>query len=166
MTFHKDGYVWVEPLNISQETFYNLEDNLVLFFTGFTHSAGDILKEQDDASKQNSIDMITNLNYVKDLGLQSKMAFECGDLGTFADIMNMHWEYKKKRSRGMSNPQIDEWYELGRKNGALGGKLIGAGGGGFLMFYAENKQMLRHVMRKIGLQEVRFSFEMDGAKIL
>lgn len=166
MDFHKDGYVWVEPLNISQETFYNLEDNLILFFTGFTHSAGNILKEQDEASKKKSDDMIKNLDFVKDLGMQSRDAFERGDLDTFADIMNTHWEYKKKRSGGMSNPKIDEWYDLARENGALGGKLIGAGGGGFLMFYANEKRKLRHVMRTVGLEEVRFHFEMEGAKIL
>ena len=128
MDFHKDGYVWVDPLNISQETFYNLEDNLILFFTGFTHSAGNILKEQNEASKKGTGDMIQNLHFVKELGRKSKEAFERGDLEAFANIMNIHWEYKKKRSGGMSNPKIDEWYELARKNGAAGGKLIGAGG--------------------------------------
>ena len=166
MDFHKDGYVWVDPLNISQETFYNLEDNLILFFTGFTHSAGNILKEQNEASKKGTGDMIQNLHFVKELGRKSKEAFERGDLEAFANIMNIHWEYKKKRSGGMSNPKIDEWYELARKNGAAGGKLIGAGGGGFLMFYANDKQKLRRVMKAVGLEEVRFRFEMEGTKIL
>lgn len=166
MNFHKDGYVWVDPLKISQETFYNLEDNLILFFTGFTHSAGNILKEQDDKSKNKNEDMLRNLDFVKDLGYQSKDAFEKGDLDTFADIMNVHWEYKKKRSGGMSNPQIDEWYDLALKNGAMGGKMIGAGGGGFLMFYAKDKMKLRKVMTAAGMQEVRFRFEMEGCKIL
>ncbi len=166
MEFRKDGYVWVDPLNISEETFYNLEDNLILFFTGFTHSAGSILKEQDDASKKKDADMTKNLDFVKDLGYQSKKAFEKGDLREFADIMNVHWQYKKKRSGGMSNPDIDRWYDLAMENGALGGKLIGAGGGGFLMFYAEDKNKLRHALRTAGLQEVRFKFEMEGAKTL
>ena len=109
MNFHRDGYVWVDPLRISDETLYNLEDNLILFFTGFSRSAGNILKEQNDKSKQHDEDMIKNLDFVKDLGYQSKDALEKGDLDTFADIMNTHWEYKKKRSGGMSNPQIDEW---------------------------------------------------------
>lgn len=166
MNFHKDGYVWVDPLNISQETLYNLEDNLILFFTGFTHSAGNILKEQDDKSKSKNEDMLKNLDFVKDLGYQSKAAFERGDLDTFADIMNVHWEYKKKRSGGMSNPQIDEWYDLALKNGAMGGKMIGAGGGGFLMFYAKDKAKLRSVMTQAGMTEVRFRFEKEGCKIL
>jgi len=166
MNFHKDGYVWVDPLNISQETFYNLEDNLILFFTGFTHSAGNILKEQDEKSKSKNEDMLKNLDFVKDLGYQSKAAFEKGDLNTFADIMNVHWEYKKKRSGGMSNPKIDEWYDLALKNGALGGKMIGAGGGGFLMFYAHDKMKLRKVMTEAGMTEVRFRFEKEGCKVL
>lgn len=166
MSFHKDGYVWVDPLNIPQETFYNLEDNLILYFTGFSRSAGSILKEQDEKSKDHDQDMMKNLDFVKELGYQSKRAFERGDLKEFADIMNVHWEYKKKRSGGMSNPQIDEWYDLALKNGALGGKMIGAGGGGFLMFYADNKVKLREAMKKTGMSEVRFRFEKEGAKVL
>ena len=80
--------------------------------------------------------------------------------------MNVHWEHKKKRSGGMSNSQIDEWYEYALKNGALGGKLIGAGGGGFLMFYANDKLKLRKSMSSLGLEEVRFRFEKEGAKLL
>ena len=166
MNFHKDGYVWVDPLNISKETLYNLEDNLILYFTGFSRSAGSILKEQDDKSKEKNNDMMKNLDFVKELGYRSKAAFEKGDLDEFADIMNVHWEYKKKRSGGMSNPQIDEWYEMALKNGAKGGKMIGAGGGGFLMFYCEDKRKLREAMKNTGMEEVRFRFEMEGAKIL
>lgn len=166
MNFHKDGYVWVDPLNISKDTLYNLEDNLILFFTGFSRSAGSILKEQDDKSKNKDSDMIKNLDFVKDLGYQSKAAFERGDLDTFADIMNVHWEHKKKRSGGMSNPQIDEWYEYAMQNGAMGGKMIGAGGGGFLLFYTKEKVRLREAMKKTGMTEVRFRFEPEGAKVL
>ncbi|MDO5574856.1 MAG: galactokinase [bacterium] len=166
MNFHKDGYVWVDPLEISKETLYNLEDNLCLYFTGFSRSAGSILAEQDKKSKEMDEGMIKNLDFVKDLGYQSKKAFETGDLNTFADIMNVHWEYKKKRSGGMSNPQIDEWYDLAMKNGALGGKMIGAGGGGFLMFYANDKIKLRKAMSTTSMTEVRFRFEKEGSKIL
>lgn len=166
MNFHKDGYVWVDPLKISDETFYNLEDNLILFFTGFSRSAGNILKEQNDKSKEHNEDMLKNLDFVKDLGYQSKAALENGDLDTFADIMNVHWEYKKKRSGGMSNPQIDEWYEHAMKNGALGGKMIGAGGGGFLMFYVKDKAAIRRAMSSTGMTEVRFRFEKEGSRVL
>ena len=124
------------------------------------------MKEQDTKSKEKNSDMIENLHFVKDLGYQSKAAFEKGDLDTFADIMNVHWEHKKKRSNGMSNPFIDEWYDLAMKNGALGGKMIGAGGGGFLMFYANDKIKLRKAMSQTPMTEVRFRFEMEGSKIL
>ena len=166
MDFKKDGYVWVDPLRISKETLYNLEDNLCLFFTGFSRSAGAILKEQDEKSRKHNDDMIKNLDFVKKLGYESKEAFEKGDLERFAEIMNVHWEYKKKRSGGMSNARIDEWYDLALKNGALGGKMIGAGGGGFLMFYARDKIKLRRVLTETGMEEVRCRFEMEGSKIL
>ena len=166
MNFHRDGYVWVDPLRINDETLYNLEDNLILYFTGFSRSAGNILKEQNDKSKDHNEDMLKNLDFVKDLGYQSKNALEKGDLDTFADIMNTHWEYKKKRSGGMSNPQIDEWYSLALANGAQGGKMIGAGGGGFLMFYVKDKARLRDALRNTGMSEVRFRFEKEGSRIL
>lgn len=166
MNFHKDGYVWVEPLNIGKETLYNLEDGLLLFFTGFSRSASSILDVQDKKSKEKDEEMTQNLHFVKELGLQSKKAFEMSKLDEFADIMNTHWEYKKKRASGMSNPQINEWYDLALKNGALGGKLIGAGGGGFLMFYAKDKVKLRKIMNLAGLTEVRFRFEMQGSKVI
>ncbi|MEP6984858.1 MAG: galactokinase [Chloroflexota bacterium] len=152
------------PLKVSTETRYNLEDNLLLFFTGYSRSASAILKEQDDKSKQNNQDMISNLHFIKEIGEKSKEALETGDLHTFAELMNVHWEHKKQRSGAMSNPQIDEWYQLARKNGALGGKLIGAGGGGFLMFYAEDKVALRHVLTQSGMEEVRFRFDFEGTK--
>ncbi|MBQ1880395.1 MAG: GHMP kinase, partial [Lachnospiraceae bacterium] len=111
MWFHKDGSVTVEPVNMSRETLYNLEDNLVLYFTGFERSASQILKEQDDRTKASDSDMKSNLDMVKQMGLDTKQVFEKGDLRAFADIMNHHWEIKKKRSGQMSNPRIDEWYE-------------------------------------------------------
>lgn len=166
MTFKKDGYVWVEPLNISNEIFYNLEDGLVLFFTGFERSASSILEEQDKKTSANDSDMTKNLDDVKQMGYDSKEALESGNLHRFADIMNVHWEKKKKRSASMSNDRINEWYDYARQNGAMGGKLIGAGGGGFLMFYTEEKVRLREAMRKTGLSEVRFRFERQGTKVV
>jgi D-glycero-alpha-D-manno-heptose-7-phosphate kinase len=154
------------PLQIDTDTLYNLEDNLLLFFTGFSRASSDILMEQDEKSKAFAKDMIDNLHFVKDLGRESRESLESGDLNHFADLMNVHWEHKKKRSDRMTNEQINEWHELGRKNGAIGGKLIGAGGGGFLMFYAEDKVRLRHAMRKAGLREVRFRFDNEGTKVI
>ncbi len=164
--FNKDGSVNAYPLKMDKETLYDLEDNLLLFFTGFSRAASSILKEQDDKSKTNNDDMIKNLHFVKELGMESKIAIEKGDLKKFGELMNIHWEHKKKRSSSMSNPKINEWYELAVKNGAVGGKLIGAGGGGFLMFYAEDKTRLRHVMMQQGLEEVRFRFDFEGTKVI
>lgn len=166
MKIQKDGFVQVEPLSLSQETLYNLEDSLILFFTGYSHSSGSILSEQDKKSKSNDGDMLRNLDFVKQLGLDSKKALESGNLDHFSELMNVHWEYKKKRSGGMTNPQIDEWYEYALKSGAQGGKLIGAGGGGFLMFFTKDKVKLRAAMNRLGLEEVRFHFEKEGARLL
>ncbi len=110
--------------------------------------------------------MIDNLHFVKELGYKSKRAFESGDLEKFAELMNVHWEYKKQRSNSMSNNKINEWYDVALKNGALGGKLIGAGGGGFLMFYANDNMKLRHAMAHEGLREVRFKFDFEGSKVV
>jgi D-glycero-alpha-D-manno-heptose-7-phosphate kinase len=154
------------PLKIDTETLYNLEDNLLLFFTGYSRSASSILKEQDDKSKERDQSMVDNLHFVKELGYQSKEALESGDLRRFADLMNVHWEHKKQRSGAMSNLDINHWYELAMENGALGGKLIGAGGGGFLMFYAEDKARLRHAMVQTGMREIRFRFDFEGTKVV
>ncbi len=163
-TFRPDGTVEACPLKISEETLFNLEDNLLLFFTGYSRSASKILKEQDDKSKGADQAMIENLHFVKELGFKSREALEGDELPEFARLMDVHWQRKKERSGGMSNPQINEWYDLAMASGALGGKLIGAGGGGFLMFYAEDKQRLRHAMRQAGLTEVRFRFDFEGTK--
>ena len=162
--FLPDGKVEAWPLKISEETLFNLEDNLLLFFTGYSRSASKILKEQDDKSKAADKGMVDNLHFVKDLGLQSQAALQNGDLNEFARLMDVHWQRKKERSGGMSNPQINDWYDLAMSRGALGGKLIGAGGGGFLMFYAQDKARLRHAMRGAGLKEIRFRFDFEGTK--
>jgi len=149
--FLPNGNVEAWPLKLSAETRNNLEDNLLLFFTNYSRSASAILKEQDDKSKSDDQSMLENLHFVKDLGFQSQAALESGNLAEFARLMDVHWQHKKRRSGGMSNPKINEWYDLAMASGALGGKLIGAGGGGFLMFYAEEKTRLRHAMTTAGL---------------
>ncbi len=160
--FQTDGAVNVNPLKISSETLANLEDNLTLFYTGFTRSASEILRDQDTKSRQKDQSMVDNLHFVKKLGYESKDALERGDLRGFADIMRVHWEHKKQRSNSMTNEAINDWYNLACQHGALGGKLIGAGGGGFLMFYTEDKTRLRHAMREAGIREVRIRFDFQG----
>jgi D-glycero-alpha-D-manno-heptose-7-phosphate kinase len=164
--FLPDDRVEAWPLKLDTQTLYNLEDNLLLYFTGYSRSASLILREQDDRSRQHDREMVENLHFVKEMGQQSRDALEAGDLMGFAELMNVHWEHKKRRSRAMSNQDIDAWYEHAIKNGAVGGKLIGAGGGGFLLFYAHDKTELRRAMARTGLREVRFRFDFEGTKIV
>lgn len=165
-TFHKNDQVSVAPLAIGMQTLYDLEDNLLLFFTGFSRSASVILKDQNVRSQKNDPEMLNHLHYVKEIGLRSKDALEKGNTTLFGELMHEHWEHKKRRSNGMSNSQIDEWYEYAMKNGAIGGKLVGAGGGGFLMFMAHDRNQLRRAMSAAGLEEVRFHFDFEGTKVV
>jgi D-glycero-alpha-D-manno-heptose-7-phosphate kinase len=165
-TFQQDGRVEAEPVRASMETLFNLEDSLLLFFTGFSRSAGEVLSDQKRRSEGRDADLLANLHDVKELGLRSRQALERGDTGLLGEIMHEQWEQKKRRFGSMTNPQIDEWYELGRSHGAIGGKLVGAGGGGFLMFYAEDHRRLRAAMMRAGLEEARFRFDFEGTKVL
>ena len=164
--FLRDGIVQASPLSVSEVTLLELEENLLLFFTGYARAASKILQEQHDKSTQSDEAMLENLNLVKELGRQSQRALERNNLREFARLMDVHWRRKKERSAIMSNEFINDSYDVAMANGALGGKLIGAGGGGFLMFYAEDKARLRNAMRERGLTEVRFRFEPEGTKIL
>jgi D-glycero-alpha-D-manno-heptose-7-phosphate kinase len=164
--FGKDGHVEARSLNASEETLDLLEDNLVMVSTGYYRAASQVLKEQDQRSRDGDREMIENLHYVKELGYRSLAAIERCELSALGHIMHEHWEHKKKRSKMMSNAQIDGWYELARANGAIGGKLIGAGGGGFLLFYTEEKVRLRQCLRAAGLMEVKLGFDYEGTKIL
>lgn len=166
LTFRSDGDVEVEPLDMSVDALHTLQDHLLLFFTGFSRSAGSILIDQKTKSESHDPAMLANLHMVKHLGIESHNALVTGDYNTFGALMHEHWEHKKRRTVGMSHPHIDEWYEVARLNGALGGKLVGAGGGGFLLFYAEHPQRLRDAMKQVGLDEVRFRFDFEGTKVL
>ncbi|MDR1051722.1 MAG: galactokinase [Deltaproteobacteria bacterium] len=165
-TFNPDDTVEARPLALPIDALFELEDNLLLFFTGYTRSAGELLQDQHSRSQKNDPAMLENLHYVKDLGFRSKERLERGDVAGFGKLMHEHWENKKKRSGGMSNERIDHCYEVGRQNGAVGGKLVGAGGGGFLMFLAEDKSRLRKAMLQEGLEELRFSFDFEGTKVV
>ena len=164
--FNQDGTVDATPLNISIESTNDLEDNLLLFFTGISRSASSILQDQVTKSNEHNQAMIENLHFTKDLGLRSRSALVEGNNTKFGELMHEHWEHKKSRTQGMSNDFIDGTYELALKSGAVGGKLVGAGGGGFLMFYANDKEKLRSQMNKIGLEEVRFQFDFEGTKVI
>ena len=158
--------VEVVPLRIPRAELYQLEEDCAFFFTGYSRQASNILAEQDEKSRKDDPSMIDNLHHVKDIGLRSREALERGDLGAFAALLDEQWEAKLARSKSMVNPDIARWFRLGRANGAAGGKLIGAGGGGFLMFLASDKPRLRKAMAEQGLQEVRMRFEFEGAQTL
>ena len=164
--FEADERVEAHPVQMPVDALFTLEDNLLLFFTGFSRSAGSILADQNTRTERSDEEMLANLHYVKELGERSYDALVKGETGLFGELMHEHWEHKRRRSVGMSNPQIDEWYELARRSGAIGGKLVGAGGGGFLLFYSEDHRRLRAAMGKAGLEEVRFRFDFEGTKVL
>jgi D-glycero-alpha-D-manno-heptose-7-phosphate kinase len=165
-TFRPDGQVDVVPVGMPAETLHYLQDGLLMFFTGYSRDADKVLEEQKAKSESGDSEMIDNLHYVKELGLRIRAALEQGDVEGFAMLMHEHWEHKKKRSRSMSNSNIDRWYGVGRRNGALGGKLVGAGAGGFLLFYTHDPRRLRSAMAAEGLAEVRFAFDHDGSIVL
>jgi D-glycero-alpha-D-manno-heptose-7-phosphate kinase len=165
-TFGRDGRVEAKPVELDDDTRTNLEMRLLLFFTGFSRSASMILKDQEQRTKAQDQAIIDNLHYVKDLGYRSYDALVSGDLRKFGELMHEHWENKRKRYTGMSNPQINEAYRVAMKNGAIGGKLIGAGGGGFLMFYTEEPIRLRAALQAHGLMEMIYRFDSQGTKVL
>jgi D-glycero-alpha-D-manno-heptose-7-phosphate kinase len=178
--FHidREGKVTSHPLEMQPHDLVDLQEHLLLFFTGYSRSANDILREQDDAVKGKaapanngeaeklSHEMLENLHFTNELGLKIGTSLEKGEIDEFGRLMNVHWEHKKKRSKNMSSGPIDQHYELAMKNGAIGGKLIGAGGGGFLMFLADDKRRLRKAMREAGLKDVPFRFDTLGAQVV
>jgi D-glycero-alpha-D-manno-heptose-7-phosphate kinase len=164
--FQPDGEVAVQPLTLSSEALYNLEDNLLLFFTGYSRSASEVLHDQNRRTLDNDGEVERNLTELKDMAYATRWALEGGDFGVFARLLSDQWQQKKRRSGAASNGKIDQWYALGVANGALGGKLVGAGGGGFLMFYAEDRVRLRRAMLDAGLPEVRFRFDFQGAQVV
>ena len=168
LTFDKSGEVLVEPLRVSDETIEELESNLLFFFTGKERSSSEILKEQDEKSKKNDPAMEQNLHQIKDIGLKTREYLEKGQVDMLGELLHVHWETKKKRSNKMSDPFIDECYEEALKKGALGGKLMGAGGGGFFMFYCQNgqKPVVTEALHKMGLRREKFHIDWDGARIM
>jgi D-glycero-alpha-D-manno-heptose-7-phosphate kinase len=164
--FQRDGSVRVSPLRVAEATVQDLEEHLLMFFTGYSRDADQVLAEQRQQSERNDGAMLDNLHAVKELGRSIQATLEAGDTAAFAGLMHQHWLRKTKRSAQMSNDRINGWYELGMANGALGGKLVGAGGGGFLLFYARDRLTLRQAMSGAGLTEVRFTFDHDGSRVI
>lgn len=164
--FCSNDEVRVSPLRISNQTLHDLEERLLLFFTGYSRQADSILDDQRTRSERRDGSMLENLHMIADIGRRVGEVLEKGDTRGFGELMHEHWEHKRTRSKSMSSDSIDRWYEVGRANGAVGGKLVGAGAGGFLMFYAEDPAALREAMTGLGLAELRFSFDHDGAAVI
>ncbi len=165
LEIEKNGNVIASPLNISYSALEELETNNLLFHTGFSHSASQVLSEQKKQAESDE-EKMKQMHIIKDIGKEIRKSLEQGDIKKFGKWLNVHWETKKKFS-GMSSAEIDKSYELGLKNGAIGGKLVGAGGGGFLLFYCDTKkQQLRDAMQRAGLRELPFKFDIEGCKIL
>ena len=165
-TFNEDGSIEVVPLRLSQNTMIDLEDNLLLFFTGISRSASAILSDQNSKLKARESEMIDSLHIIKDLGFRSRDALLAGDTKLFGELMHEHWQHKKIRTQGISSDFINDTYEKAIANGAIGGKIVGAGGGGFFLFYASDRNQLRHAMREAGLKEMRFGFDFEGTKVI
>src|ERR1039457_778941 len=164
--FHADGSVTFEKLAVSDDTLCDMEANLVMFFTGYVRDAAEVLNDQKRRSLEGDKQMIENLHFTKQLGLAARDELEKGRTKCYGKLLNEHWLHKRARSRGMTNDRIDRCYSHALKNGALGGKLVGAGGGGFLLFYAEDPLRLRRAMSDEGLTELPFRFDHDGSTVL
>jgi len=165
-TFNHDGKVTYEAINLSTEMMNFMSNNLMLFFTGFTRSASEVLLDQKIKSEKKDIEMIRNLHRVKEIGLESKKHLENNDFESFGRLMHTHWENKKKRSKAMSSSVIDGYYNLAMEAGAYGGKIVGAGGGGFLLIAAPNPNDIRETFQRIGLREIPFSFDFEGTRMI
>lgn len=166
LTFAKDGTVSSEPLRIDDKTRATLEENILLFFTGRTRSASAILREQAARLETRERTMVDSFHFEIENAARSRAALEAGDLPLYGRLLSAHWDRKRKRTSAISTPEIDRLYKVGLLNGAIGGKLVGAGGGGFLMFCAGDGARLRRAMRNEKLVEMRFRFDSEGTRLL
>jgi D-glycero-alpha-D-manno-heptose-7-phosphate kinase len=163
----RDGMVHVNPLALSPHTLAELENNLLLFYTGIKRDASRILTEHKQDEDKGVKRVIETMHEIKKIGYQVRDSLTAGDTRTFGELLDLHWRAKKNLSDRVSNDRIDQLYTLAKRSGALGGKIMGAGGGGFFMFYSQNgKETLRKAMTGEGLKEVRFRFDFDGSKTL
>lgn len=164
--FRPDNSVVVTPLELSDSALAEFRERVLVFSTGIIRPAPDVLRDQDDRTRKRSPEMLANLHFMKQIGYASKAALEAGDLDEFGHLLHEHWERKRRLSPLVSNSRIDHWYDAARANGAAGGKVIGAGGGGFLMFLADDPTRLRRALAAEGLQELTFAFDFEGTRIL
>ena len=163
-----DGKVHVSPLDIPIHVAEELHSSILLFYTGIKRSSSEVLSEQKKDTEQGEATVVDSLHMTKKIGLEIKDALEKGELIRFGKLLDEHWQNKKRRSNKISDSRLDRFYEIAKENGALGGKIMGAGGGGFFMFFCPNsaKVQLRKAMSAQGLSEMRFNFDYEGAKVL
>ncbi len=162
----KNGKTKIEELKISQDFSEELDDSFLTYFTGYTRQSKNILGEQEKKTKKKNKELIQSLDFVKEIANETINVFQRGSVKDYADLMNEHWNYKMKRSKNMSSNSINNLIEYGLQNGALGAKLIGAGGGGFVLFITKDKLKLRSKMKNLKLQELKYNFDYDGSVIL
>jgi D-glycero-alpha-D-manno-heptose-7-phosphate kinase len=162
-----DGKVNVTRLALDVEVLEALERNLLMFYTHDMRDATAILRKQDSATRRNDRLVVSSLREIKDIGIETCRVIVDGNLRRFGELMDIHWQTKKRLAEGITNPQIDAWYELAKRHGAIGGKISGAGGGGFLTLYCErNTSQLREAMRAAGLRQLNFRFDFEGSKVI
>jgi D-glycero-alpha-D-manno-heptose-7-phosphate kinase len=167
ITFSRDG-VTVEPLRVSSQTRETLERRLMLFFTGSSRRSSTILRQQKEASRHQDKETIRRLDAIKELGLEVRAVLEQGNLDAFGDLLHRSWMEKRRLVEGITNPLLDQYYKTAREKGALGGKITGAGGGGFLMLYCpeERQEAVTEALTELGLQRRVFTFEDEGVQVL
>ena len=163
----KDGTVKSEKIQLDKSIMNELNRNLLIFYTGQQRKNDKILKEQDDSTKNNQEEVLNSLHYIKESGYKILDIVKSGNLDELGGMFRDHWEMKKKLSSGVTNDKIDSIYNIALNNGATGGKITGAGGGGFFTFYcSQDHQKLRNVMKAEGLKELDYSFDLDGSRII
>jgi len=167
LSFTADGVV-VEPLRLRPETIERLERSLLLFYTGAARESARVLGEQNRSTLANDAQVVASLHALKQMAVEVRRCLQSGRLDAFGEILHAGWEQKKRLASGISNPRIDEWYDTARRHGALGGKITGAGGGGFLMLYcpAGTAGSVTEALEADGLKRMDFAIDFDGAKIL
>jgi D-glycero-alpha-D-manno-heptose-7-phosphate kinase len=167
LDIEQDGRVTVTSPMLSESTFESLESNLLMFYTGYQRSASDVLRDQNEATKKDEAAVVENLHKIKEIGAKICSELEAGNVDAIGPLFHQHWLSKRKLSGKISSPEIDELYETGMRNGATGGKLIGAGGGGFMVFYCpHDKSKLREAMKKKNAPEFQFKFDFEGSKVV
>jgi D-glycero-alpha-D-manno-heptose-7-phosphate kinase len=167
LNINKDGTVHVKKANVPSATIDDLNRNILMFYTRTSRSADEILSEQSEGTKEGRKNVIDNMHYIKEIGYKILEALESGNITDVGLMFDQHWQYKKKITAKMTNARFDKIYEIAKENCALGGKISGAGGGGFFIFYIEEKQSkFREEMKKLGLREMRYRFDFEGTKVL